>query len=91
MIAPKLLACEIANIAVTKYRREPESSGAIETGLRHFHKLNVALIEVDHIQVVDLATRTSLTAYDASYLWLSQTEDAELLTFDRKLLRASTA
>ena len=37
----------------------------------------------------DLAIRYGLTAYDASYLWLSQTENAGLLTFDKRLSRAT--
>jgi predicted nucleic acid-binding protein len=38
---------------------------------------------------VDLAEATGLTAYDASYLWLARTLNAELVTLDRKLAAAS--
>jgi predicted nucleic acid-binding protein len=89
LIAPKLLAYEIANIAVTRRKREPESAASIAIGLSYFRKLNISLVDVDHSEVVDLAMRYALTAYDASYLWLSQTENAGLLTFDKRLSRAT--
>jgi predicted nucleic acid-binding protein len=34
-----------------------------------------------------LATETGLTAYDATYLWLSRSRDSELVTLDRALAR----
>ena len=40
-------------------------------------------------EVFALATQTGLTAYDASYLWLARSHDAELITLDRELLRLS--
>jgi predicted nucleic acid-binding protein len=91
LIAPKLLAYEIANIAVTKRKREPESAASIEIGLSYFRKLDISLVDVDHSEVVDLAMRYALTAYDASYLWLSLTENADLLTFDKRLSRAKVS
>ena len=91
LIAPKLLAYEIANIAVTKRKREPESAASIEIGLSYFRKLDISLVDVDHSEVVDLAMRHALTAYDASYLWLSPTEKADLLTFDKRLSRAKVS
>jgi predicted nucleic acid-binding protein len=44
---------------------------------------------VTDLRVVALAAKTGLTAYDASYLWLSQRLGAPLVTLDRKLARAS--
>ena len=43
---------------------------------------------MDRVAVLDLAERTGLTAYDASYLWLARELKAELVTLDRKLAAA---
>lgn len=48
-------------------------------------------MSVDHDAVVELAATAGLTAYDASYLWLSQQLSAELVTLDRQLERAAEA
>ena len=44
---------------------------------------------MDYDAVLDLALATGLTAYDASYLWLSSHLGAELVTLDRQLARMS--
>jgi hypothetical protein len=38
---------------------------------------------------IDLQARFGLSAYDAAYLALAETEDARLLTLDRELARAA--
>ena len=52
---------------------------------RRGQTLKVETVAVDSIAVLDLAERTGLTAYDASYLWLARELEAELVTLDRKL------
>lgn len=39
--------------------------------------------------IAELALQTDLSAYDASYLWLAISRDAELVTLDRKLADAN--
>jgi predicted nucleic acid-binding protein len=51
--------------------------------------LGVAAVAVDHDGTVDLALKTGLTAYDASYLWLARRLGAELVTLDKELGRAA--
>jgi predicted nucleic acid-binding protein len=46
---------------------------------------------VDHDGVLALAAETGLTAYDASYLWLSRKLGAELVTLDTQLRKAVAA
>ena len=46
-----------------------------------------AELAVDHDAVLALAVTTGLTVYDASYLWLARTLDAELVTLDQKLAK----
>jgi predicted nucleic acid-binding protein len=51
--------------------------------------LQIENADVDHAEVLTLAAGTGLTAYDASYLWLARTLDAELVTLDRQLARVA--
>ena len=49
--------------------------------------LRVDRVPVSGPEVFALAAGTGLTAYDASYLWLARSRDAELATLDAALLR----
>ncbi len=55
----------------------------------NFLSVPIELRDVDFPQVVELAARANLTAYDASYLWLARYLGAELVTLDDKLEKAS--
>ncbi|MGC2785129.1 MAG: type II toxin-antitoxin system VapC family toxin [Roseiarcus sp.] len=89
LAAPSLLDFELANVCLTKMRRQPSDRDAIRAAFRLAHRLKVETIAVDHAAIVNLAEATGLTAYDASYLWLARTLDAELATLDRKLAAAA--
>ena len=56
-----------------------------------FDHLSIAPEPIDFAAAIDLAERTKLSLYDASYLWLAQALDAELVTLDDKLTRANRA
>jgi predicted nucleic acid-binding protein len=89
LIAPHLIAFELANVCVTKTRREP---GLRETHLARFRLRSQIAVEetpVDQAAVAELALSTGLTAYDASYLWLARELQADLVTLDRQLQRAA--
>ncbi len=47
-------------------------------------------MQVNGLEVVDLALETGLTVYDASYLYLSRNLGMELITFDRRLREAAS-
>ncbi len=51
--------------------------------------IHIQRVPVPATDVVSLAVRTGLTAYDASYLWLAMSRDAELVTLDRQLARVN--
>jgi predicted nucleic acid-binding protein len=51
-------------------------------------QLGVEEVAIDHGAVLDLASETGLTAYDASYLWLARQLKAELVTLERQLASA---
>jgi predicted nucleic acid-binding protein len=89
LAAPSLLGYELANVCLTKIRRQPARREALRAALRLASRLKVEIVAVDHAATLDLAEATGLTAYDASYLWLARSLSGELVTLDRKLAAAS--
>jgi predicted nucleic acid-binding protein len=91
LVAPALLAFELANVCLIKARRHPEQKPALMPAFRLRGRLGVEEVAVDHNSALKVAAATGLTAYDASYLWLSQQLGAELVTLDQQLSKAATA
>lgn len=89
LVAPGLLAFELANVCLMKARRHPEQQPALMAAFRLRDRLRMQALAVDHDRALELAAATGLTAYDASYLWLSQHLSAELVTLDQQLANAS--
>lgn len=89
LAAPALLPFEVANVAVKKIRRYPEAREALVAAVALFPRFAIDLVAVNHEHVVELAETSNLTAYDASYLWLARKLDADLVTLDKALARAS--
>ena len=88
LVAPYLLWFEVASIAFKKIARHPVYSKQIREAFRMAEQLEIELLEVDHVEVMELAAKTRLTTYDASYLWLARATADELVTLDKRLLRA---
>jgi predicted nucleic acid-binding protein len=84
LVAPSLLGFELASMCLIKSRRNADQMPAL-------NKLGVETMAVDHVGVVALAAETGLTAYDASYLWLSHRLRVPLVTLDSKLAQAALA
>jgi predicted nucleic acid-binding protein len=89
LAAPTLLDYELANVCLTKIRRQPSQREALRAALGLAHRLNIEAVAVDYAATLDLAEATGLTAYDAAYLWLARSLDGELVTLDRKLAAAA--
>jgi predicted nucleic acid-binding protein len=89
LYAPALLPFEIANVCVTKLRRHPNRRGVLLEAFAMLDRIDINIVEIDHRETVDVAERFGLTAYDASYLWLAQRLDVELVTLDVRLARAT--
>ena len=89
LFAPTLLRYEMANIAVKKISDAPQQRETMTVALQAFLRLNIDFQEVDCRQVVELATLTGLTAYDASYLFVARELGMPLLTFDAQLARVA--
>jgi predicted nucleic acid-binding protein len=75
--APSLVVFELMNVAWKRSRRQPAASALFVEALR-FRGINQE-------EVVRLGLATGLSAYDASYLWLSRVLGMPLVTLDRKL------
>ena len=86
VLAPALLGFELSNVCRTRCRREPDRQDDLVEAFRLRGRLKVEEAPVDHDAVLALALVTGLTAYDASYLWLSRHLGAELVTLDRQLM-----
>ncbi len=91
VFAPSLLKYEVANVAVTKMRHQPEKTKYILEALhRAFTEdWGIAWHDVDVTEVALVARTSGLTAYDASYLWLAGHLGADLVTLDKKMIAAS--
>ena len=89
LVAPPLLGFELTNVCLKKSRRHPEQRSSLTAAFRLRTRLAVEEIDVDHDSALELATATGLTAYDASYLWLTRQFGAELVTLDRQLAEAA--
>jgi len=88
LVAPALLSFELTNVCLIKMRRHPDQQSALTSAFRLRDRLGVRETAVNHDEMLDLATSTGLTAYDASYLWLSRYLGVELVTLDRQLAKA---
>jgi predicted nucleic acid-binding protein len=85
LIAPALLPFEVANICLKKMRRHPDRRDALLVAFGMLDRMEVGVVEVDQAEVLGLAERSGLTAYDASYLWLARRTASELVTLDSQL------
>jgi predicted nucleic acid-binding protein len=89
IVGPALLWFELANIALRKMVIHPKQKDQILNAFHLGRHLAIEVVEVDHSKVIELAGKTGLTTYDASYLWLALHFGAELVTLDRKLMKAA--
>jgi len=89
LVAPSLLAFELANVCLVKARQHPELREALVAAFRLRRRLGIEEAAVDLEEVLAVATEAGLTAYDASYLWLAEELGAELVTLDRALETAA--
>lgn len=85
LIAPQLIDYEIASVSLKKMRRSPAQAEAILALLSALPSLSITRVAVPVPEVTALAMTTGLSAYDASYLWLAMSRDAELVTLDGRL------
>ena len=85
LIAPQLIDYELANVALKKIRRNLEPAPVVLAMLTRIADFPIRRVAVPPLDVVELARRTGLSAYDAAYLWLARSQDVELVTLDARL------
>jgi predicted nucleic acid-binding protein len=88
LIAPTLIDFELSSICLKKIQKHPSKTSQLITAFKLAERLSIETVAVDHVEVIELAERTRLTTYDASYLWLAQKAGANLVTLDKRLARA---
>ncbi len=88
--APALIWFELASVALRKMVIHPKQKDQILNAFQLGRHLAIEVVEVDHSKVIELAGKTGLTSYDASYLWLALHLGGELVTLDKKLMKAAS-
>lgn len=89
LLAPTGFWLEIVNSLVRRHRL---SSEEVLEAFRDIDAVGLHMVDTGRsllLLTLDLAERFGLTAYDASYLAVALTEDADLLTLDRDLALAA--
>ncbi len=82
-----LLAYELCSIARKKLLGSPFLRTFVIRALDEALASDMVWVEVDFPEVLALALETGLTTYDASYLYLSRSLGADLVTFDEQMQR----
>ena len=80
-----LLGFEIANALTLAKRRKRITFENAKKLLRLFQKWDIKYTEVKLDEVLKISLEKDISAYDASYLWLSKKKGYKLLTLDKKL------
>jgi predicted nucleic acid-binding protein len=91
LVAPTLLAFELANVCLVKCRRHPDRRESLLSAFALRTRFALEEAAVDHSEALALAEASGLTVYDASYLWLARRLGVPLVTLDKALARASAA
>ncbi|HEY8771735.1 MAG TPA: type II toxin-antitoxin system VapC family toxin [Candidatus Limnocylindria bacterium] len=89
LIVPAFFWLELVNVLIKRHRLAP---GVVLEALVDLENLGLESVELERPQLlltIDAMGRGGLSAYDAAYLALAESADAELLTFDRHLAAAA--
>ncbi|MGE5856719.1 MAG: type II toxin-antitoxin system VapC family toxin [Syntrophaceae bacterium] len=89
LAAPVLIRFELANICLKKIKAHPALEKKLLEAYDLGNRIAIQLTDVDHREVIQMARKSGLSAYDASYLWLALKLKAELITLDIKLKAAA--
>lgn len=88
IIAPSLVWFEVASGCLKKIKAHPKKKGLIIEAFNNARRLDIEIMEVDHLAAVELALDKGITTYDASYLWLAREVQADLITLDETMHKA---
>ena len=71
IVAPALLWFELTSICLRKLSIYPKQKEQILTAFLSTRQLAIVVVEMNHLDVIELVKETGLTSYEASYLWLN--------------------
>jgi len=83
--APTLVVFELMNVAWKRAKKQPVAARLFLEALDVLQEIGLRFRGIDQEAVVKLGLDTGLSAYDASYLWLSRALRMPLVTLDKKL------
>jgi len=83
--APTLVVFELMNVAWKRAKKQPVAARLFLEALDVLQEIGLRFRGIDQEAVVKLGLDTGLTAYDASYLWLSRALRMPLVTLDKRL------
>lgn len=90
-VVPSLWQYEVANGLQSALRRGRTTEVAVAQTLTGLGRLRImeATDRPLGVELVALASKFDLSAYDAAYLWLARARDLPLATLDRRLAQAA--
>ena len=90
---PGLWQFEVCNALRTAEARGRLSEAAVTNAIRALKHLNIDIdsLPLDSLRVIDIARNFSLSAYDASYLWLAMDSNLPLATRDTRLAESAAS
>jgi predicted nucleic acid-binding protein len=88
IIAPSLVWFEVASVCLKKIKAHPKKKALIIEAFNNARRLDIEIVEVDHLEAIKLALDKGITTYDASYLWLAREVRADLITLDETMPKA---
>ena len=89
MVAPSLWVYEVVNGITVAVRRDRLTTGTGRTAVDHLWAVGVSVVDPEPQHVYTFATRSGMSAYDASYVALAEALSAPLWTGDRALYDAA--
>jgi len=89
LIGPGSIPWEVGNAFSAMLKKNRITLKEAHQGLAIFHDIPIRYVRVDYAQVLTIAHKTNMYAYDAYFMDCAIRHSAPLLTLDRKLLTAA--
>lgn len=89
LTAPDLIDVETVSVLRKRWLRNTLSEKRLTTALTHLQQLQFERVPTRRLVARALELRANVSAYDACYVALAESLDAELVTGDKKLAAAT--
>ncbi|MDO8638219.1 MAG: type II toxin-antitoxin system VapC family toxin [Candidatus Daviesbacteria bacterium] len=90
-ISSPLLMFEVTNGLLLALKRNHVNKKYCEERLEELSNYKIEIEKIDFTETFSLAQKHNLTCYDASYLYLAQSQNLPLLTLDKHLIPFSSS